>query len=110
RPGAMLREVMFDTLKTVAIGTLPGVVVAIQAGHWLSSVVMVHAKRTATLTCVIAILVVAALAGVGRRGARHPTGPAHRLDRLPGRRRPRGRRRPGLAREPRGSDGRAAGI
>ena len=74
RPGAMLREVMFDTLKTVAIGTLPGVVVAIQAGQWLSSVVMVHANRTATLAGVIAILVVAALAAAA--------GPAWRASRV----------------------------
>jgi putative ABC transport system permease protein len=74
RPGAMLREVMFDTLKTVGIGTLPGVVVAIQAGHWLSSVVMVHANRTATLAGVIAILVVAGLAAAA--------GPAWRASRM----------------------------
>ena len=74
RPGAMLREVMFDTLKTVAIGTLPGVVAAIQAGQWLSSVVMVNANRTATLAGVIAILIVAAVAAAA--------GPAWRASRV----------------------------
>jgi putative ABC transport system permease protein len=74
RPGAMLRDVMFDTLQIVAIGTVPGVVAAIQAEQWLSSVVMVDANRTATLAGVVAIFVVAALAAAA--------GPAWRASRV----------------------------
>jgi putative ABC transport system permease protein len=74
RPGAMLREVMVDTLQIVAIGTVPGVVAAIQAGQWLSSVVMVDADRTATLAGVVAMFVVAALAAAA--------GPAWRASRV----------------------------
>jgi putative ABC transport system permease protein len=74
RPGAMLREVMADTLRTVAIGTVPGVVAAMEAGQWLSSVVLVDANRTATLAGVVATFVVAALAAAA--------GPAWRASRV----------------------------
>lgn len=74
RPGAMLREVIADTLQIVATGTVPGVIAAIQAGQWLSSVVMVDANRTATLAGVVAIFTVAALGAA--------VGPAWRASRV----------------------------
>jgi putative ABC transport system permease protein len=74
RPGAMRREVMVDTLKTVAIGAVPGLCLAILAGQWLSSVVMVNADRTAMLAGVVGIFVVAALAAAA--------GPAWRASRV----------------------------
>jgi len=74
RPGAMLREVIFDTLRTVAVGVVPGVMVSIYAGQWLSTVVMVNANRAAALAGVVAIFVVAALAAAA--------GPAWRASRV----------------------------
>jgi putative ABC transport system permease protein len=62
RPTAVVRLVMFDTLRTIAAGALPGVLASVYAGQWLSSVVMLHADRTAALTGVVAIFVAAALA------------------------------------------------
>jgi putative ABC transport system permease protein len=62
RPSAVVRVVMFDTLRTIAAGALPGVLSSVYAGQWLSSVVMLHADRTAALTGVVAIFVAAALA------------------------------------------------
>ena len=74
RPGAMLREVIADTLRIVAIGTVPGVIAAVQAGQWLSSVVMVDANRTATLAGVVVIFTAAALGAAA--------GPAWRASRV----------------------------
>jgi ABC-type antimicrobial peptide transport system permease subunit len=59
RPGAMLREVIFDTLRTVAVGVVPGVMVS---------------NRAAALAGVVAIFVVAALAAAA--------GPAWRASRV----------------------------
>ncbi|MDP9322066.1 MAG: ABC transporter permease [Acidobacteriota bacterium] len=50
RPAAVVRVVMFDTFRTIAAGAVPGILASIYAGQWLSSVVMLHADRTATLT------------------------------------------------------------
>jgi putative ABC transport system permease protein len=74
RPGAIRREVIVDTLRTVVIGVVPGVMVSIYAGQWLSTVVMVNANRTAALAGVVAIFVLAALAAAA--------GPAWRASRV----------------------------
>ena len=73
-PFAVVRLVMFDTFRTVIVGAVPGVVAAVYAGRWLSSVVMVNADRTAALGLVAAIFVAAALAAAA--------GPAWRASRV----------------------------
>ena len=74
RPGAMLRDVMADTLRIVATGTVPGVIGAIQADQWLSSVAMVDANRPATVAGVVIIFTIAALGAAA--------GPAWRASRV----------------------------
>jgi ABC-type antimicrobial peptide transport system permease subunit len=71
---AVVRVVLFDTLRTIAAGAVPGVLASIYAGRWLSSVVMVNADRTAVLSAVVAIFVAAALAAAA--------GPAWRASRV----------------------------
>jgi putative ABC transport system permease protein len=74
RPMAVVRVVLFDTLRTIAAGAVPGVLASVYAGRWLSSVVMVNADRTAALSGVVAIFVAAALAAAA--------GPAWRASRV----------------------------
>ena len=74
RPAAVVRVVMFDTLRTIAAGAVPGVLASVYAGQWLSSVVMVNADRTAALSGVVALFVAAALAAAA--------GPAWRASRV----------------------------
>jgi ABC-type antimicrobial peptide transport system permease subunit len=73
-PSAVVRLVMFDTFRTVLVGVVPGVIAAVYAGRWLSSVVMVNADRNAALAIVAAIFVAAALAAAA--------GPAWRASRV----------------------------
>ena len=73
-PAAVVRVVMFDTFRTIAAGAVPGILASVYAGQWLSSVVMLHADRTAALTGVVAIFVAAALAAAA--------GPAWRASRV----------------------------
>ena len=73
-PAAVVRVVMFDTFRTVAAGAVPGVIAALYAGRWLSSVVMVNANQAAALGGVAAIFVVAALGAAA--------GPAWRASRV----------------------------
>jgi putative ABC transport system permease protein len=73
-PAAVVRVVMFDTFRTVMAGVAPGIVAAVYAGRWLSSLVMVNASRTAALGAVATILVVAALSAAA--------GPAWRASRV----------------------------
>ncbi|MEN3340005.1 MAG: hypothetical protein V7647_3681, partial [Acidobacteriota bacterium] len=74
RPGAVVRVVMFDTLRTVAAGAVPGILAAVYVGRWLSSVVLVNADRTAVLAAVVAIFVASAVAAAA--------GPAWRASRV----------------------------
>ena len=74
RPGAVLRVVLFDTLRTIAVGAVPGVLASVYVGRWLSSVVMVNADRIGALGAVVAIFVAAALAAAA--------GPAWRASRV----------------------------
>jgi putative ABC transport system permease protein len=74
RPAAVVRVVMFGTLRSVVFGAVPGVVCSVYAGRWLSSVVTVHADQTATLSGVLMIFVAAALAAAA--------GPAWRASRV----------------------------
>ena len=74
RPAAVVRVVLFDTLRTIAAGAVPGVLAAVYAGRWLSSVVMVNADRTAVLSGVVAIILAAAVAAAA--------GPAWRASRV----------------------------
>jgi putative ABC transport system permease protein len=74
RPAAVVRVVLFDTLRTIAVGAVPGVLASVYAGQWLSSVIMVNADRTAALGGVVAIFVAAALAAAA--------GPAWRASRV----------------------------
>jgi len=73
-PSAVVRLVMFDTFRTVVAGAVPGVIAAVYAGRWLSSVVRVNADQTAALGGVAAIFVAAALAAAA--------GPAWRASRV----------------------------
>ena len=73
RPSSIVWTIMRDTLGTIAVGALPGVVLSVYAGRWLSSVVMVDADSTAALAAVVAIIVAAALiaaAGPALRASR----------------------------------------
>ena len=74
RPAAVLRVVMFETLRNVAFGAVPGVLCSVYAGRWLSSVVMLHADQTATLSGVLMIFVAAAVMAAA--------GPAWRASRV----------------------------
>jgi putative ABC transport system permease protein len=74
RPAAVVRVVVFDMLRTVAVGAVPGVLASVYAGRWLSSVVMVNADPTAALGGVVAIFIAAALAAAA--------GPAWRASRV----------------------------
>jgi hypothetical protein len=74
RPAAVVRVVLFDTFRTIAAGAVPGILASVYAGQWLSSVVMLHADRTAALTGVVAIFVAAAFAAAA--------GPAWRASRV----------------------------
>jgi FtsX-like permease family len=74
RPTAVVRLVLGDTLRTIALGAVPGVLASIYAGRWLSSVVAVHANLPSTLGVVVAIFVAAALAAAA--------GPAWRASRV----------------------------
>ncbi|MEO8076035.1 MAG: ABC transporter permease [Acidobacteriota bacterium] len=77
RPAAVVGAVMVDTLRTIAAGAVPGVLAAVYAGRWLSSVVMVNADQTAVLAGVVGILAVAAIAA-----AAGPAWTASRVDPL----------------------------
>ncbi len=74
RPAAVVGAVLFDTLRTIAAGAVPGVLASVYAGRWLSSVVMVNADQTAVLAAVVGIFVAAALAAAA--------GPAWRASRV----------------------------
>jgi ABC-type antimicrobial peptide transport system permease subunit len=74
RPAAVLRVVIFETLRSVAFGAVPGVLCSVYAGRWLASVVMVNADQAATLSSVLAIFAAAALAAAA--------GPAWRASRV----------------------------
>jgi predicted permease len=60
-PSAIVRLVLFDTFRTVVAGAVPGVLVSVYAGRWLSSVVMVSANQSAALAGVVVIFAAAAL-------------------------------------------------
>ena len=73
RPASIVWTVMRDTLRTIAIGAVPGILLSLYAGRWLSSVVMVDASTVSALAAVVAIFVVAALtaaAGPALRASR----------------------------------------
>ena len=74
RPAAVVGLIVFETLRTVAAGAVPGVLASVYAGQWLSSVVMVNADRTAALSAVVAIFTAAALVAAA--------GPAWRASRV----------------------------
>jgi predicted permease len=74
RPSVVVRAVLVDTLRTVAWGAAPGVLAALYAGKWLSSVVMINANQIETLAGVVAIFAAAALAAAA--------GPAWRAGRV----------------------------
>jgi hypothetical protein len=74
RPAAVVRVVLFDTLRTVAAGAVPGILGSIYAGRWLSSLVMVNADPTAALSGVVVIFLAATLAAAA--------GPAWRASRV----------------------------
>jgi ABC-type antimicrobial peptide transport system permease subunit len=65
---------MFDTLRTIAAGAVPGVLASVYAGRWLSSMVILDANQTAALSAVVAIFIAAALAAAA--------GPAWRASRV----------------------------
>jgi len=73
-PAAVVRVVLLDTARTVAIGMVPGVLVSVYAGKWLSSVVLVNADPTAVLSGVVILFFAAALAAA--------SGPAWRASRV----------------------------
>ena len=73
-PAAVVRAVLLDTARTIAIGAVPGVLASVYAGKWLSSVVLVNADPTAVLSGVVALFFAAALAAA--------SGPAWRASRL----------------------------
>jgi len=70
----VVRVVLLDTARMVAIGTLPGALASVYAGRWLSSVVLVNADPTAVLSGVVILFFAAALAAA--------TGPAWRASRV----------------------------
>jgi putative ABC transport system permease protein len=73
RPASIVWTIMRDTLRTIAVGAVPGILLSIYAGRWLSSVVMVDADSTSALAAVVAIFVAAALiaaAGPALRASR----------------------------------------
>jgi putative ABC transport system permease protein len=74
RRASVVRSVMADTLRTIAAGTVPGVLASAYAGRWLSSVVMVKADVGVALGAVVAIFVAAALVAAA--------GPAWRASRV----------------------------
>jgi putative ABC transport system permease protein len=74
RPGAVVRVVILEMLRTISAGAIPGVLASFYAGRWLSSVVMVNANQTAVLLGVVAIFAAAALAAAA--------GPAWRASRV----------------------------
>jgi predicted permease len=74
RPGAVVRVVMFEMLRTVSAGAIPGVLASFYAGRWLASVVMVNANQMGALCFVVAIFAAAAVAAAA--------GPAWRASRV----------------------------
>jgi len=74
RPIAVIRVVLLETARTVALGAVPGVLASVYVGRWLSSVVLVNANPTAVLTAVVALFFGAALAAA--------SGPAWRASRV----------------------------
>jgi len=74
RPAAVVRVVLFDTLRIITAGAVPGILACLYGGRWLSSVVMVNADQTAALSGVVAIFVAAALVAAA--------GPAWRASRV----------------------------
>jgi putative ABC transport system permease protein len=74
RPAAVVRTLIFETLRTIAAGAVPGVLASVYAGRWLSSLVMVNADPAAALGGVVAIFAAAALAAAA--------GPAWRASRV----------------------------
>jgi len=62
-PSAVVRLVLIDTFRTVVAGAVPGILVSIYAGRWLSSVVMVNANQSAALAGVVGIFAAAVLVG-----------------------------------------------
>jgi len=73
-PAAVVRALMFEVLRTIAAGAVPGVLASVYAGQWLSSMVMVKADPAAALGGVVAIFAAAALAAAA--------GPAWRASRV----------------------------
>jgi len=73
-PAAVVHLVLLDTVRTIALGAVPGVLAAVYAGKWLSSVVMVNADPIAVLSGVVALFFAAALAAA--------SGPAWRASRV----------------------------
>jgi ABC-type antimicrobial peptide transport system permease subunit len=74
RPAAVVAVVLYQTFWAIAAGAVPGVLASVYAGRWLSSIVMLHADRTAALSGVVAIFAAAALAAAA--------GPAWRASRV----------------------------
>ena len=73
RPSSIVWTVMRDTLATIAIGAVPGILLSLYAGRWLSSVVMVDASVASALAAVVVIFIVAAItaaAGPALRASR----------------------------------------
>jgi len=83
QPAGVVCAVLIDTLRTIAFGVLPGVLISVYAGRWLASVVMVNADPTAALSGVVVLFVAAAVAA-----AAGPAWRASRVDPLVALRRP----------------------
>jgi putative ABC transport system permease protein len=60
-PASVVRIVLVDTLRTIAVGAVPGLLISVYAGRWLASVVAVNADVSAGLALVVAIFTGAAM-------------------------------------------------
>ena len=60
-PSSVVRIVLVDTLRTIAIGAVPGLLISVYAGRWLASVVAVNADVSTGLALVAAIFAGAAM-------------------------------------------------